>query len=431
MEIAGNFIRLTKSLEQSIDILDRIAASSLPERYYFRNKDGSLELAGLGEGYLIQGDDPQQVSDDLKAIWNVDEKIRVFGGMGFEPAADAAIEWSGFGAYRFVIPFIEFFRNGDETQVTLTWSLEENSSADAVAAGIDQRLKELDTSHRPAFTPDMTDRQSVTWLPEKSQWSEIVHQALSKIQSGEIGKIVLARKKVISAPKPFSADWIIRRLSEIEEKAFLFLYQPENGSTFLGRTPERLFQLTEKSLTVDAIAGTEPRGGSAEEDQQYEQALTYSPKEREEQQIVARYVNDKMTHLCDKTQITSESSVLKLDKVQHLVTRFSGTPREGLTAFETLRSLHPTPAVGVHPPVATSLIGELEPFARGWYAGPIGWMSRETAEFAVAIRSALIRNSELHIFAGAGIVAQSDTDREWREIDDKMANFSFITGTRR
>ena len=135
-----------------------------------------------------------------------------------------------------------------------------------------------------------------------------------------------------------------------------------------------------------------------------------------------------MIRLCSETQTGMAEKVLKLDKVQHLVTRFWGTPRNGISPFESLLTLHPTPAVGTHPPEASGLIDELEPFERGWYAGPIGWMNQTAAEFVIAIRSALINHNELHVFAGAGIVEQSDPEREWQEIDDKMANFSFVSG---
>ncbi len=402
----------------------------LPERFYFKNKVGTFELAGIGEGCLIQGNEPETISDQLNSIWNKDDQIRVFGGMQFEPSTDHTDEWSGFGVYRFIVPFIEFCHSGDSTRVTLTCLLDGKTDLATFTEDIIQKLKKADSSRARRLNSNISALKAEKQIPEKAQWLKMVKKALAMIHRKEIGKIVLARKKVLKTSEPWTSGWIIRKLADVTESAFLFLFQPDKGCTFLGRTPERLFQLSENSLTVDAIAGTEPRGSSVEEDKQYSKALADSPKEQEEQQIVARYVDDKMKHLCTDARIEVENSILKLDKVQHLVSRFFGVPRAGLNPFETLLSLHPTPAVGVHPPNTTALIRTLEPFERGWYAGPIGWMNRHTAEFAVAIRSALIHKNELHIFAGAGIVAQSDPDREWQEIDDKMANFSFIKGAR-
>ncbi len=423
----GNLIRLTKMLSDSCHILNMVLACRTSERFYFKDKEGVFELAGIGEGVLIVGDSPEQISHQLNKLWESDESIRVFGGMSFESTACHADEWSSFGIYRFTVPFIEFCRTGDTTEVTLTCPLDWGSDQETIEKNIITRLKKADTLIASQLNQKTPRVKNETLIPEKSEWLGIIDKALTRIHRKEISKIVLARKKVLTAMEPWSSEWIIGKLSSINENAFLFLYQPRTGNTFLGRSPERLFELSKTRLTVDAIAGTEPRGASAEEDGRNTEALTHSLKERGEHQIVARYVNGKMLQLCRETRLEVKERVLKLDKVQHLITRFCGTPRTGLTAFETLLALHPTPAVGTHPPHAAGLIRELEPFERGWYAGPIGWMSKHTAEFAVAIRSALLVENTLHIFAGAGIVDQSDPEGEWQEIDDKMANFSFIT----
>ena len=424
----GKLIRLSKSLGNSFSILDRIKESGSPERFYFKSKEATFELGGIGEGVLIAGKSEEKISTQLDMVWKKDPHIRFFGGMRFESSASSGKEWAPFGNYRFIVPFVEFCRIDETVQVTLTFRLDSASELETAIEKIGKRLREADIvntmPHKLSIPVVKTNMQ----IPEKPQWLEIIGKALRMIRRQEIGKIVLARKNILTAADPWSPEWIIGKLASIRENAFLFLYQPGAGNTFLGRSPERLFKLSKTSLTIDAIAGTEPRGATAEEDRHYAEALIGSPKEREEQQIVARYVNDKMSHLCSETLTNTDEQVLKLDKVQHLVTRFCGTPRKGLTAFETLQSLHPTPAVGADPPDAAGMISELEPFERGWYAGPIGWMNKHSAEFAVAIRSALLTGLELHIFAGAGIVEQSDPDREWHEIDDKMSNFSFITG---
>ncbi|NQU64965.1 MAG: isochorismate synthase [SAR324 cluster bacterium] len=427
-KMPGDLLRIVKTLDKTFNILGYIAECQISERFYFKDKKGIFELAGIGEGCLIHGNSPETISAQLNALWKRYDSIRVFGGMQFEPVAGHADEWADFGTFRFTVPFIEFCKTGGTTQVTLTCLLDGESDREAMAESIIARLKEADIPQSLGLDPNLPVVHKEQLIPEKPQWLKIIAKTLAMIRRKEISKIVLARKKVLTATGVWSPEWMINRLAAIKENAFLFLYQPSTGHTFLGRTPERLFQLSENSLIVDAIAGTEPRGATPEEDQRNADALTQSSKEHEEHQIVVQYVNDKMTHLCSETHTSVKERVLKLDKVQHLVTRFCGTPRAGLSSFETLLALHPTPAVGVHPPEANGLISELEPFERGWYAGPIGWMTQHTAEFAVAIRSALLNQNELHIFAGAGIVEQSDPAGEWQEIDDKMANFSFVTG---
>jgi menaquinone-specific isochorismate synthase len=114
---------------------------------------------------------------------------------------------------------------------------------------------------------------------------------------------------------------------------------------------------------------------------------------------------------------------LKLDHVQHMVTRFRGSLKEDVGDDALLTALHPTPAVGGYPvDGALDRIFRLEPHDRGWYAGPVGWIGADKAGFAVAIRSGLVENDRLTVFAGAGIVKGSDPDREWVETGHKMAS---------
>lgn len=428
LENTGDFIRLTCNWDMTGDIVPWLLAHQIPERFYFRDKEGDFELAGLGSGYVIKEKSQDSVSSQLEKLWNTDPETRVFGGMCFDPSRDPDKEWQAFNAYRFTIPLVEICRENNTTKISLNYFLEGRPDRDSIVRQLEEKLRILDHSFDSAEPVPQPGKLKEIHIPEKHQWLKIIKRALAAIHGGDISKIVLARKKILTSATPWSVKWIMEQLDMTREKAFLFLYQPDRDVTFLGRTPERLFHLDKKQLIVDAIAGTEPRGATETEDQRFAEALTDSPKEHEEHQIVARYVKRRMKHLCSKSETGAEAQVLKLNKVQHLVTRFFGTPRNGLTAFDTLLSLHPTPAVGVEPPESRNMITELEPFKRGWYAGPIGWMNRHTADFAVAIRSALVYGKELHIFAGAGIVEESDPEMEWQEIRDKMSNFSFIPG---
>jgi len=115
---------------------------------------------------------------------------------------------------------------------------------------------------------------------------------------------------------------------------------------------------------------------------------------------------------------------MKLVRVQHLMTGIEGELNKDISDQEILECLHPTPAVGGYPQdKAKELIAEIEPFDRGWYSGPVGWISKDSADFAVAIRSGLITKNKLRIYAGAGIVKGSDPDNEWNEIESKIATF--------
>ena len=193
---------------------------------------------------------------------------------------------------------------------------------------------------------------------------------------------------------------------------------------FLGGTPELLYQRSANEIFSEAIAGTRMRGKNEQEDERYESELLNSEKDRREHRFVMDTVRDILKGLCTSVDTCQEVSVLKLSRVQHLYANYCGKLKPGVTDADIISRLHPTPAVGGYPTDrALPEIGRLEPFRRGWYAAPVGWISRDKAHFAVAIRSGLIIGPELYLYSGAGIVEGSEADLEWDEINNKIANF--------
>ena len=129
--------------------------------------------------------------------------------------------------------------------------------------------------------------------------------------------------------------------------------------------------------------------------------------------------------LCKEVREEEEVSIVRLRDCQHLVRRFEGILADGKTESDILETLHPSPAVGGCPvKAALEWIEREEPFDRGWYAGPVGWVGYDSSEFAVGIRSGLIDGNTLSLYAGAGIVPGSDAEREWAEIESKLETFS-------
>jgi menaquinone-specific isochorismate synthase len=121
------------------------------------------------------------------------------------------------------------------------------------------------------------------------------------------------------------------------------------------------------------------------------------------------------------------ASELRLARGRHLRSQFEGHLRDDVSTLDVLRTLHPTPAIGGVPTeAAVQAIRTQEPFARGWYAGPVGWIGPDAAEFAVAIRSGLVRDSSLALYSGAGIVDGSVPEAEWDEIEQKISDFAAV-----
>ncbi len=174
------------------------------------------------------------------------------------------------------------------------------------------------------------------------------------------------------------------------------------------------------------LAGSAPRSGDPEEDRANADALFASDKNRHEHAIVVDAIAETLGPFCDELTWDPEPVLLETANVWHLATRFEGTLRDPApNAVELVAALHPTPAVcGTPQDVARATIAELEDFDRGGYAGPVGWIDADgDGEWAIALRCAELDDERATLFAGAGIVGDSDPDAEVDETDRKFRAF--------
>jgi menaquinone-specific isochorismate synthase len=194
------------------------------------------------------------------------------------------------------------------------------------------------------------------------------------------------------------------------------------GQSFIGASPERLVRVSKGVLETEALAGSARRGASASEDAALGAALLSSEKDLREQRHVLDSIVRRLAPLGLTLTFPEAPSLRKLANVQHLHTPVSATLPAGVHLLDALARLHPTPAVGGSPrEEAVARIRDLEGFPRGLYAGAIGWMnSRGGGEFLVGIRSALVDGNTARLYAGAGIVAGSDPEKEFAETELKF-----------
>jgi menaquinone-specific isochorismate synthase len=233
---------------------------------------------------------------------------------------------------------------------------------------------------------------------------------------GRLDKVVLARSIDLIAESPIDVPWVLGRLAEAAPESTVFALS-RGQRTFLGASPERLIALDGREFRTVAMAGSIRRGVDAAEDERLAAALLESDKEREEHDVVVQMLGQTLAPLADRLTIADGPSVVRLTHVQHLVTEVSGRLSEPRGILALVETLHPTPAVGGAPrELALQLIAEEERHERGWYAGPIGWIDRHgDGEFAVALRCGVVDGREATLFAGCGIVADSDPQKEWDE----------------
>jgi len=179
----------------------------------------------------------------------------------------------------------------------------------------------------------------------------------------------------------------------------------------------------------EAVAGTRPRGETKAEDAALREELLQSLKERREHAFVEDAIRADLESVCTTVQSPEATDELALARGRHLHSRIQGTLHADTHTADLLKRLPPTPAVGGVPTDnAVAAIRAQEPFDRGWYAGPVGWVGRDTAEFAVALRAGLVEDNQIALFSGAGIVDGSTPDREWEEIEQKIGDFAAIMG---
>ena len=428
-EAAPYLIRLTTEVASDIAILETIALCGISEKFYFSAKDDDFILGGLGSALTIQSENTDNLLNGFDRLWAIDETIPVFGGFSFDDDEAPSPEWERFGHCRFTLPFVEMRRSGKRFQIAVNYINDRKLSVSSVQKEIADGLENLDLCFQPLSAPPKQPGLAAELIPQRKQWNQMVKKALQAIHDDILKKIVLARKKIITHQSFWKPAQIMMAMSGIDENSFTFFYQIDNDIAFLGRSPERLFRLQDGGILAEAIAGTRPRGRNALEDQQLESDLLGSEKEREEHRFVSSFIESRMRQSCFDVRIESREEILKLKNVQHIITRISGRAGRDSHPLTLARLFHPTPAVGGYPQEKiTGHIRQSEPFHRGWYAAPIGWMNKSNADFAVGIRSALINRNQLHIFAGAGIVRQSKAQSEWSETEKKMDNFTAIIG---
>jgi menaquinone-specific isochorismate synthase len=377
-------------------------------RFFWRSRSGGDQTLAMGSAAF------GSLADLLEILDDGDPGIRVFGGCRFDAASHNSSDWADFPDEYFFVPKAEIIRSGGRT--TLAVNLSDNETDLSDVSNWLERLGDTGAAPRPGVL--------TRWdQPNFTGWAEAVDRALQEFQSGPLEKVVLARKSCLELTETITPFALVEILAGGAPACFHFCLQPTaNSGAFLGASPELLFRRERTRLESEAVAGTRPRSLDTVEDERLESQLLKMSKEQLEHRLVVDSLETTFCELCADFSQDTAPSVLKLSRVQHLRTAFSGELKDGVGDDAILRAFHPTPATCGSPCAAAArFIAVNELFDRGWYAGPVGFVSRDEAEFAVAIRSMLWLGRKTHVFAGAGIVDGSESEREWNELEDKIA----------
>jgi len=351
----------------------------------------------------------------------------LLGGLGFggtaPPPGDA---WAPFGPASLVLPELVHARTAGGSFLTGARAPGADATAPRALARrweqLEARARDLSPAPaavvaRPADAPLATAGEQ----PDRAAWDRLVGLFAGAVGRGRLDKVVLARRVALRSPRELDPVNALRRMAAGGPESTTFAFV-RGGVTFLGATPERLVRTEGRAFRTVAIAGSAARGGDGAADARLAASLLASDKEREEHAVVVEMLRGALAPLVERLEIAPEPAVLRLRDVQHLVTPVEGTLRDEAGLLALAGRLHPTPAVGGEPREASlDLIAEHEGFERGWYAGPVGWLGADgDGEMMVALRCGLVAGQDATLFAGCGIVADSDPAREWEESRMKL-----------
>jgi menaquinone-specific isochorismate synthase len=431
----SRLVRVGVSLPRTVDPLRWLRAQDGGEAAYWSARNGDAPVGMVGVADVVESDDHPIDYDGLQRqlaarFDRAEAPLRYYGGVRFDAAhpgarSDGGEGWDRFRTYRFVLPRFELHSRADGATLVCNLVLPRDAGRDAAILEAVRGLSFPDVE-APGTLPEPFGRTDV---PDRDGWTRMVRWALDAIAERSLDKVVLARRVALELGTPLDPFFVLQHLKEATPACFHFAVRPASGSTFLGASPERLFRRDGDRVVSEAVAGTRERGDTPEADAALRDELMESPKERREHAFVQEAIREKLEGLCTAVDAPDAPSDLALARGRHLHARLTGTLRSGTTPLDLLDALHPTPAVGGVPTdAALAAIRTQEPFDRGWYAGPVGWIGADAAEFAVAIRSGLVQDDRLALFSGAGIVDGSEPAREWDEIEQKIGDFASILG---
>jgi menaquinone-specific isochorismate synthase len=371
---------------------------------WIRSGDG---LVGFGEykKFILTGEDR---FDQARAWWNdqlLEFKINNnVHGSGTGPLLFASFAFDSTSPSVLVIPEIVLGQKNGKSWIT--WIGDKNQPG----------LEKISNSSISG---------EITWqdaAKDEEVWRQQVTKAITAIKDGLVEKVVLARDLTATSTKEIDTRSLLQRLEIEYPSTWLFLV---NG--LVGATPELLVRLSKSLVTSRVLAGTIRKSGNEDRDLALAASLAKSSKDLEEHEYAVKSVADGLAPFCSSTNVPESPFVLHLANVMHLATDVTGVLNSSARQadiFTLIEQLHPSAAVcGTPTEVAKKYISQLEQMDRGRYSGPVGWIDAQgDGEIAIALRCGLLSEDRksIRIFAGCGIVADSNPEKEFAESQSKL-----------
>lgn len=405
----------------------------LGERFYWKDPSEEVVIIGLGLSKQIQSD---QVTD---RFFHVEEEWKkflqdslifnpykenglgpvMFGGFSFDPLKTKTTLWSKYADSLFHIPKYMLTIVENQTFLTTNIVCTPNDDFTLFEKVIKERVQlltslEQDFDCKPA---KLIATKEISPL----QWKQSVDELVKDLKDGSLKKVVLARELRLIFDNQVKAEVILENLYNQQRDSFLFVFE-SNGDCFIGATPERLVKKQGNDVFSTCLAGSIKRGKTEFEDEILGQTLLNDQKNLIEHGFVVEMIKEALAESCEEIILPEKPQLMKIRDIQHLYTPVIGKCQKDASLLLLVERLHPTPALGGLPKQeAVEKIRQIEELDRGFYAAPLGWVDyRGNGEFAVSIRSGLIQGMEASLFAGCGVVSNSDSESEYMETSLKF-----------
>jgi menaquinone-specific isochorismate synthase len=400
----------------------------LGERFFWKDPSDENVLVGLGISKQIQSD---QVTDRFfhvekewknfltdSLIFNPYKEMGIgpvmFGGFSFDPSKEKTNLWSKFADSLFHLPKYMLSIMKGQTFLTTNIVCTPNDD-DSLFNKIMEERNEIFTSlHNRNDSKRANLVETLEILPEN--WVKTVEEVVKDLKTGPLKKVVLARELRLLFDDIIEADAVLSHLFKQQHDSFIFAFE-SNGDCFIGASPERLVKKRGENVFSTCLAGSIPRGETEQEDKILGEQLLNDQKNLIEHGFVVEMIKEALEESCQEVILPAKPQLMKIRDIQHLYTPVIGKCHQDTSLLLLVERLHPTPALGGLPKIgAVEKIRQVEDLDRGFYAAPLGWVDYNgDGEFAVSIRSGLIQGKEASLFAGCGVVADSDAESEYLE----------------
>ena len=390
----------TVSTTHTVDQIDLTAIAGSEGMLFVRN----------GVGFATRGVAARVASHQAKnfiSSISVDDEVNAPGS---GPILIGAIPFDSQQPHDFVLPQLLVCKSEDGRCWVTTIDDEHHDAGAPFAPDLNQGPAPSATSASFTVTPGVT----------LDTYLSAVKAARDAVRNGTITKAVIARDVFVSSSESMNIHAVLLRLRNSFGSCYQF-----SLDGFIGASPELLVSIIDGEVSSHPLAGTAPRTGDPATDAQLAASLLGSTKNQVEHRVVIDAVHDTLLPWCSYLDWEPEASIVAVANVQHLGTRMLGRLSEPfLHVLDAVYALSPTPALGGHPrEKALQLIADVEGMSRGRYGGAIGWFdNRGNGTWAVAIRCAEFSNNNTtaRLFAGGGIVADSDPNAELAETQAKL-----------